>query len=118
MAVVPPSAPQERRKISGATLSLIAVALSELRRDTTMLLDTGWAEPVRRRAHELAATLADACDKQGLKELAVRCRSAANLARLTRANAAPIESALREKFDSLHREAHDLLSKHSKKYIG
>lgn len=104
-------------KPPGAYLSLIAVALSELRRDTVLLVDSGWAEPVRRRAHELASTLADACDRQGLKELAAHCRSAANLARLTRANAAPIESALREKFESLHRESQRLLGKHSKKVM-
>ena len=118
MAVVPAGAPQGRKKISGAYLSLIAVALFELRRDTSLLVDSGWAEPVRRRAHELASTLADACDKQGLKELAHRCRSTANLARLSKANAAPIESALREKFDWLHREGQKLLAQHSNKYIG
>jgi hypothetical protein len=109
---------EEGRKISGAWLSLIAVAFSELRRDATLLVDSGWAEPVRRRAHELAVTLADACDRQGLSELAAHCRSMANLARITKANAVPIESALREKFDALHRKGQQLLAKHSKKYIG
>lgn len=118
MACVPPGAPEERKKISGAYLSLIAVAFSELRRDTMLLLDSGWAEPVRRRAHELATTLADACDKQGLKELALHCRATANLARLTKANAAGIESALREKFESLHREGQKLLASQSNRYIG
>jgi hypothetical protein len=111
-------APRESKKISGAYLSLIAVAFSELRRDTTLLVDSGWAEAVRRRAHELASTLADACEKQGLTELAAHCRATANLARLTKANAAPIESALREKFDALHRAGQQLLAKHSNRYIG
>ena len=73
MAAIAPDAPEEGRKISGAYLSLIAVALSELRRDAQLLLDSGWAEPVRRRAHELATTLADACERQGLKEVAAHC---------------------------------------------
>ena len=107
-----------RKKISGATLSLIAVALSELRRDTQLLVDSGWAEPVRRRAHELASTLVEACDRQGLKDVAAHCRSVANLARLTKANAAPIESAIREKFDTLHRQMQTELGKLSNKYIG
>lgn len=108
----------EGKRISGAYLSLIAVAFSELRKDTLLLLDSGWAEPVRRRAHELASTLAEACARQGLKDVAGHCRSVANLARLTKANAAPIETALREKFDDLHRETQQLLAKRSNRYIG
>lgn len=108
----------EAKKISGATLSLIAVAVSELQRDTKLLVDSGWAEPVRRCAYELASTLAEACDRQGLGEIAGQCRSVANLARLTKAAAAPLSSELREKFEELHRETQKLLAKHSKKYIG
>jgi hypothetical protein len=107
-----------RKKINGATLSLIAVALSELRRDTQLLVDSGWAEPVRRRAHELASTLVEACDRHGLKDVAAHCRSVANLARLTKASAAPIESAIREKFDALHIQMQTELGKLSNKYIG
>lgn len=108
----------EGKRISGATLSLIAVAFSELRRDTLLLVESGWAEPVRRRAHELASTLAEACDRHGLREVAGHSRSVANLARLTKANAAPLTSDLRDKFDELHREAQRLLDRHSKRYIG
>ena len=106
------------KKISGAYLSLIAVAVSELRRDTHLLVDSGWAEPVRRRAHELASTLAEACDRQGMKDVAAHCRSVANLARLPKTEALPIESALREKFESLHRETEKLLAVHTKRGIG
>jgi hypothetical protein len=105
-------------KWSGAYLSLIAVALSELRRDTRMLLETGWEESVRRRAHELASTLAEACDRRGLKDVATLCRSAAHLAHLPKSEALPLEAALREKFESLHREAEKLLSVHMKRGIG
>ena len=108
----------EGKKISGAYLSLIAVAVSELRRDTHLLVDSGWAEPVRRRAHELASTLAEACDRQGMKDVAAHCRSVANLTRLPKTEALPIESALREKFESLHRETEKLLAVHSKRGIG
>ena len=108
----------EGKKISGAYLSLIAVALSELRRDTKLLVDSGWAEPVRRRAQELALTLVEACDRQGMTDVAAHCRSAANLARLTKTEALPIESALREKFEALHRETEKLLAAHSKRGIG
>ena len=108
----------EGKKISGAYLSLIAVAVSELRRDTHLLVDSGWAEPVRRRAHELASTLAEACDRQGMKDVAAHCRSVANLARLPKTEALPIESALREKFEALHRETEKLLAAHAKRGIG
>ena len=108
----------EGRKISGATLSLIAVAVSELRRDTQLLVDSGWSEPVRLRAHELASTLAEACDRHGLKDVALHCRSVANLARLAPEETAPLEGALREKFETLHRDIQGMLSKHSKKHIG
>ena len=108
----------EGKKISGAYLSLIAVALSELRRDTKLLVDSGWAEPVRRCAYELASTLAEACDRQGMKDVAVRCRSVANLARLSKADALPIESALKEKFEALHRETEKLLATRFKQGLG
>jgi hypothetical protein len=50
--------------------------------------------------------------------VAAHCRSAANLARLTKTEALPIESALREKFEALHRETEKLLSSHSRKHLG
>ena len=106
------------KEISGAYLSLIAVALSELRRDTRLLVETGWAEPVRRRAHELASTLAQACDGQGMKDVAGHCRSMGNLARLPKSEAISILSALQEKFDSLLRETEKLLAQHSKRALG
>ena len=118
MAGLPPRGPGDANRRSSAFLSLIAVSLSELRRDLDHLHESVWSEPVRRRADELASTLADACDRQGLQDLVAVVRPIANLARLPRSNALPILSELRREFDGLLREAEKRLSKHSKRYIG
>ena len=118
MSGLPPRVPEERRKISGAYLSLIAVSFSELRKDLTQLIETSWAEPVRRRAEELATTLAKACERQELRDVGAHARSLANLTRLARPNALPILSALQQKFDALLREAQALLANYSKKQLG
>jgi hypothetical protein len=117
MAGLPPH-PENRRRISGAYLSLIAVSFSELRKDLTHLVESSWAEPVRRRADELSTTLARACARQELQELGAVARSLSNLTRLSRANALPIRSALAEKFNALMREATTLLSVESKRGLG
>jgi hypothetical protein len=117
MAGLPPH-PENRRRISGAYLSLIEVSFSELRKDLQHLLESTWAESVRRRAEELSVTLARACERQSLDELAAVARSLANLARLPRAKALPIQAALREKFDALMREATRLLHVESKRRLG
>lgn len=117
MAGLPPH-PENRRRISGAYLSLIAVSFSELRQDLRHLIESTWAEAVRRRAEELSSTLARACERQSLTELAAVARSLANLSRLSRANALPIQAALREKFDALLRDATRLLSVESKRQLG
>lgn len=118
MAGLPPGASEDDRKISGAYRSLIAVAFSELSRDLRHLAEGGWEEPVRRRALELASTLADACERQGLEALAGHARAAANLARLSKADVAPILPALRSKFDALNREIEKSLSRASKHSSG
>jgi hypothetical protein len=117
MAGHPPH-PENRRRISGAYLSLITISFSELRSDLQHLVESTWAEAVRRRAEELSSTLARACERQGLTELAAVARSLANLTRLTRANALPVRTALREKFDVLMREATRLLALESKRRLG
>lgn len=114
MAGMSGSAPRARQSISGATLSLMAVAFSELRGDLNRLLDSGWDEPVRRRAEELASTLSKACLRQGLDVLMVLFRSTANLTRLSKANAIPVLPALREKLDSLMRDIQTELPKRSR----
>src|SRR5262245_16302181 len=85
MTSLPPRESGGKNRPPGAFLSLIAISLHELRRDLTHLNDSGWEEPVRRRADELASTLADACERQGMAELANLVRPMANLARLPRA---------------------------------
>jgi len=114
MAGMSGSAPREQRSVSGATLSLIAVAFSELRGDLRYLLDSGWDEPVRRRAEELAFVLSKACLRQGLDDLTVFFRSTANLTRLSRANALPVLPALEEKLESLMRDIQIHLPKRPK----
>ena len=118
MAGLPPRAPGDQNRKPGAFLSLIAISLSELRRDLVHLNDSGWSEPVRRRADELASTLADACERQGLPELAGLVRPVANLTRLPKAKALPVLPELRIEFDGLLRDAEKQLAKHSKRYIG
>jgi hypothetical protein len=117
MAGLPPH-PERRRRISGAYLSLIAVSFSELRQDLRHLIESRWAEPVRRRAEELSSTLARACERQHLPDLGAVARSLANLTRLSRANALPVRPALGEKFDLLTREATNLLAVESKRQPG
>jgi hypothetical protein len=118
MAGLPPRGPGDAKRKPGAFLSLVAVSLSELRRDLVHLHESVWSEPVRRRADELASTLADACDRQGLQDLVVLLRPISNLTRLSRSNALPVLTELRREFDGLLREAEKRLSAHSRKNIG
>src|SRR3982750_517640 len=85
-----PRVPRREAPVPAATLSLMEVAFSELRRDVALLLESAWAEPVRRRAGELASPLADPCDRQGLKDACLAARSLANLARLRAEQIPPI----------------------------
>ena len=114
MAGLPPH-PENRRRISGAYLSLIAVSFSELRKDVAHLVESTWAEPVRGRADELSATLAKACARQELDELAQVARALANLTRISRANALPVLPALNDKFQDLMRRANNLLAVETKR---
>lgn len=117
MAGLPPHS-ENRRRVSGAYLSLIEVSFSELRKDLALLIESRWAEAVRRRADELSSTLAQACARQQLDETATVARALANLTRISRANALPILPALKEKFDGLMRRAMALLSAESKRGLG
>ena len=114
MAGLPPH-PENRRRISGAYLSLITISFSELRKDLAHLVESTWAEPVGRRADELSATLAKACARQELDELAGVARALANLTRISRANALPVLSALNDKFQDLMRTANNLLAVETKR---
>jgi hypothetical protein len=117
MAGLPPHS-ENRPRISGAYLSLIDVSFSELRKDLALLIESRWAEAVRRRADELSSTLAKACARQQLDEVAAVARALANLTRISRANALPVLPAMKEKFDALMRQATALLSAESKRGLG
>ncbi len=118
MTRLPPRDPGAKNRHPGAFLSLVAISLHELRRDLAHLNDSGWEEPIRRRADELASTLADACERQGMTELAGLVRPMANLARLPKAKALPVLAELRREFSGLLRDAETQLAKHTKKVIG
>lgn len=118
MTSLPGKAPREERAVPGAFISLAAIALSELRRDVKLLIDSGWNESVRRRAEELASTLADAFRAQGLDGVAPYLRSTVNLTRLSKADAAPVMPALRDKLDHLLREIERRLPKRADRQLG
>jgi len=118
MAGIPGSAPRERKAISEAYLSLIAVAFSELRRDLRDLIETEWEESIRRRAEELTITLSQACQRQKLDDLVKLLRYVANLTRVSRENALPILPELKEKFESLIGGIQTALSRRSSRYMG
>jgi hypothetical protein len=99
------------RVTSSAFLSLLSLSFAELRKDIDQLLGADWPEPARRRAHELATTLWEACRRQGLDEIAGQARALASLAGLSHEKAAPLRPALREKFDELLRTSQALVSK-------
>lgn len=101
MAGISGSAPREPKRIASAFASLISVAFSELRRDLRELLRSRWDEAVRRRAEELSGVLAQACQRQGLEDLASSLRAVHNLARLPKASALPVLPALCVKLESL-----------------
>lgn len=114
----PEKGPEKRDEISGTFLTLLTISLSELRQDATRLLETGWAEPARRRAHELARTLEEACRRQGLTELARLAQSMTSLTRLSREEAVPLLAALRQKFEELVGMAQRVLAKDAKRRTG
>ena len=118
MAGMSGSAPRERQPFSGATLSLMAVAFSELRADLRRLLDSNWDESVRRRAEELSGALAMVCQRHGLDTLRTLLRSTSHLTRLSRCDAIPLLPALREKFESLIHEIVAVLPKRSNRFKG
>jgi len=113
MAGISGNAPRQRKQLSGAAVSLVAVAVSELRGDLARLLDSAWDEPVRRRAEELSAALGQVCQAQGLDELKTLFRATTNLTRLPRPEAVRLLPALREKFESLLSEVQRRLPKGS-----
>lgn len=61
------------------------------------LIASGWDEPRRRHAHELATTLAQAAGLAGWKETGVVLRALAQLLALPVGEVLPLRGALREK---------------------
>jgi len=113
MAGMSASAPRDWQRLPEATLSLVALAYSELRGDVRRLLFSRWDEPVRRRAEELSTALDEACRRQDCPELARLFRSITNLARLSRTDALLVFPALQEKFELLMKEIESYLPKWS-----
>ena len=105
-------------RIPAAYLSLIEVSFYQLKRDLDRLLLSGWDEAERLRAEELAATLTDACVRQGLSDVVWFTRSLTRLTRLSRAQVLPIRPAIREKVGILLREGDRQLSKHTARRSG
>jgi hypothetical protein len=118
MTSLHPEGSERPDEISGTFLSLITISFLELRQDIARLMESNWSEPVRRRAHELATTLEEACGRQGLSELSGLARSIASLVRLSRAEAGPLLMALREKFEELMALANRLLARYSNRQTG
>jgi hypothetical protein len=118
MAGMSASAPRDRQRLPEATLSLVALAYSELRGDVRRLLVSRWDEPVRRRAEELSTALDGACRRQDCPDLARLFRSVTNLARLSRADALLVLPALREKFELLMKDIEAFLPRWSDRSCG
>jgi hypothetical protein len=78
--------------------------LSDFQRTLTVLeeavhdlLESGWDEPRRRRAHELAVALADAAKASGWKETGGVVRAIASLLALSLGEVIGVRVALRER---------------------
>jgi hypothetical protein len=118
MTSLPSKEPEKRDEISGTFLSLVTISFLELRQDLAKLIQSGWAEPPRRRAQELASTLEEACGRHRVPELARLARSIASLARLSPREACPVLVALRDKFDELLSLAQREIARYSKRQTG
>jgi hypothetical protein len=104
--------------VPGAVISLVGVALSELRRDLNQLLSSGWDERIRRRAEELASTLIDACEQHGLREISALVRALSSMTRISAATALPLLGGLRRKFRTLLVQADIHLAARTDRYVG
>jgi hypothetical protein len=93
-----------------AFLALAQLALSEIRADVARLFRSDWGIAERCRARRLSAALEEACDRQGLAELAGIVRSIASLVALPRSEAVPLYRELRKKLNELTHRAEGCLS--------
>ena len=64
---------------SAAFRCLVQLCVAELRGDVGRLFESDWAAPERARILELATVLDEACERQGLPQLAILARSMARL---------------------------------------
>ena len=90
-------------------LPLVSVCVSELRGDLALLAQSGWDGFARRRADELLSALMDACDRQGLRQLAILFRSLRSLVALSPEEAGRLGRALDRKMNELLELAEDLV---------
>jgi len=89
---------------------LVQLSLAELRGDVARLFDSRWAAADRARILELATVLDEACERQGLLQLALLARSMARLVGLSRDEALPLVGPLRKKFKEMFHHAEQCLS--------
>jgi hypothetical protein len=90
---------------------LVQLCLGELRGDVGRMFESGWAVPERTRVLELATVLDEACERQGLGQLALLSRSMVRLAGLSREEALPLCVPLRKKFKEMFLLAEQCLSR-------
>jgi hypothetical protein len=95
---------------SSAFRSLVQLSLGELRGDVGRLFDSRWAAPERARVFELATALDEACERQGLLQLALVARSMARLVGLSPEEALPLMGPLRKKFKEMFHHAEHCLA--------
>jgi hypothetical protein len=91
--------------------SLVQVCVAELRGDVGRLFDSDWATPERSRILELSTVLNQACERQGLPQVAILARSVARLVRIPASQAAPLYPTLRKQFKQLFLLAEQCLSR-------
>ena len=102
---LPGAIPEAPLTSPGAILPLFSVCILELRKDFSDLIESRWSEDPRRRARELASTLAEACGRQRLTGLAKLSRSMVCLVELSRPEALPLLGSLRKKLEELVKSA-------------
>jgi len=88
-------APDPRRR---ELLSTVRRTIAELERAVHDLLESCWEEPERRRAHDMAVALTDACRGDAdLRDLGGVARAAASLLNLRADDLLDIQDVVREK---------------------
>lgn len=99
--LVPGGARKGEPAVDSTFASLAQLCLAELRGDVARLFETQWDGAQQRRTLELVAALEQACERQGLRRLALAARSMGVLAALRAEDALPLSRELRKKFKEL-----------------